>query len=472
MNIKKRIVQNTAIQIIITVINLLAGVFLLSLVARYLGKTTLGKYSFISSFYSFFITFLDLGVSTILLREVSQNREEAGKLLSNLVTYKLFLSLLLSLLAVAVAIIYPFPNDLRMAICLYSPILIILAFSSFQIIFQADLRLGYIALASLFWRISSVLFILLSIWLNLGLAAIVFSFVLAELVKSAALYLFSGKFVKIKIPTLEINLWIRVLKASFPLAIGSIFGAVIRNIDVMMITRMRGFAEVGLYTVAYRIFDMSLTLPIALIVSVFPLMSKFYKEDLSMLQKIHQKTFDILSVCGILLAALVVVLADKIIILIFGPTYINSSFALRMLIFSSLFVYISIGTGTLLIAAGKQIIQMWLVILSAILSIILNYILIRHFGLNGAAITNVIVTLLLIILTFYFVAFKLKISLSITKFIKAVLCGICTAVILLYLRQFPLFVSIPAGVLFYASLIFMCKAADMKDLSSLLKFKL
>lgn len=472
MNIRQIVAKNTLLQVFLQFFNLGVGFYSISLIARYLGKTTFGKYGFISSFYFFFIAFLDFGISVIAIREVAEKREKTGLLLSNFITFKLFLSILLAIITITIANTFPFPKDLRLALSLYAPILVFIALESIQVIFAADLRYEYIVLSSFFWRAFSLLFIILAVKLNLGLAFIVLSFLLAEAIKYLILYLSSRKFVKIKLPAIDIKLWIEIVKKALPIGITSLLITIMRNMDVMMLTKIRGFAEVGIYTASYRLCDMGSTLPLALMGSVFPLMSKFYKQDFNLLKRIYQKTFDILSVCGIILVVLVLVLADKIIILLFGMDFIRSAASFRILIFSTLFVYLAIGSGSLLIAMDKQRATMWIYLLSASLNIVLNLILIPRFGSIGAAISNVVVMFLAISLTFYFMAARVKIPLETTKIKKATIVGLITLAALFWLKDFKLFISIPIAILLYTFLAIFLKAVDLDDIILLIKRKI
>ena len=79
MDVRKRIVKNTLLQLLLNVFNLLIGVYSLSLIARYLGKISFGKYGFVSSYYFFFLGLLDFGLSTISLREISRDRQQAAE---------------------------------------------------------------------------------------------------------------------------------------------------------------------------------------------------------------------------------------------------------------------------------------------------------------------------------------------------------------------------------------------------------
>lgn len=472
MNTRQIIAKNTILQIGLNFFNLLAGFYSISLIAKYLGKTSFGKYGFVYSFYLFFLTFLDFGISTIAIKEVSKERKNADVFLTNLITFKFILSVIMVFAAIAIANIFPFPQDLKLALSFYSPVLIFIALGSIQIIFAADLRYEYIAVASFFWRVSSLLFVVLSIRFNLGLAAIIVSFLLAEIVKSLILYLYSRKFIKVQFPVINIRLWLKIIKPAIPIGITSVLITIMRNMDVMLLTKIRGFAEVGLYTASSRLCDVGLTLPLALIGSVFPLMAKTYKEDLNALRNIHQKTFDILSVCGVLFVVLVLALADKMIILLFGTDYMPSVASLKILIFSTFFVYLAIGSGTVLVVADRQILNMCFYLLGVLLNIILNLILIPRFGFVGAAISNVITMLLVISLTFYFVSKRAKIPLETTKFRKAVIAGLATLFILSYLKDVNLYISITIGILIYSILVIFFKGIDREDIVLLSKRKI
>jgi len=464
VNTRQIVAKNMILSIFLQFFNLFAGVYSISLIARYLGKATFGKYGFIWSFYIFFITFLDFGISVLGIREVARDRKNAGLFLSNLVTFKFFLSVLLALFAISIAYIFPFPHDLKIALSLYAPVLIFFALESIQIIFEADLRYEYIALSSVSWRVSSLLFLILAVRLNLGLSFIVISFLLAEIARYLVLYVFSRKFVKIKLPALDIELWLKLVKSALPIGITSLLGTIIRNVDVMMLTKMKGFAEVGLYTASTRLCDVSFSLPLALMGSMFPLMSKYYKQDLNTLRRIYQKTFDILSACGVLLTVLVLALADKIIILLFGADFVTSAIVFKILIFSVLSVYLAIGAGSLIIVADRQKANMRIYLLAAPLSVALNLILIPHFGIIGAAISNVAAMFLAVSLTFYFVNTKLKIPLEITKFKKTIIAGLITLTILFCLRGFNVFISLFIGICLYGFLVIFLKAVDRDDI--------
>lgn len=464
MNTRQTIAKNTILQVSLQFFNLLAGLYSVSLIAKYLGHINFGKYGFISSFYFFFIACLDLGIGAIVIREIAQERKNAGLVLGNVMTFRLLLSILLAFVAIAIANIFPFPDDLRTALALYAPILLFIALESLQTIFEADLRYEYIALAAFFWRISSLLFVLLAVRLNLGLAFIVISFVSAEAIKYLTLYLSSKKLITIKLPAIDIKLWMEMMKKGLPIGITTILITIIRNMDTMMLTKLKGFAEVGLYLAPYRLCDMSLSLPLALMGSIFPLMSKSYKHNLNALKQIHQESFDILSVCGILLTVLVLALADKIIISIYGLGFVRSIPCFRILIFSALLVYLNIASGSLLIAADKQRAIMWFYFLCAPLNIVLNLILIPHFSFIGAAISNIIVMFLAMPFTFYVVRTKVGISLGIRKIKKAAIAGLITLVILFFFKGFNLFISLPIGIILYSSLVVYLKAVDIDDL--------
>jgi len=307
---------------------------------------------------------------------------------------------------------------------------------------------------------------------NLGLAAIVISFLLAEIIKCLSLYVYSRKFIKIQFPIINMHLWLEMLKPSIPIGVTSVLIAIIRNMDVMMLTRMKGFAEVGLYTASSRLCDIALSLPLALIGSVFPLMSRFYKDDLETLRNIHQKTFDVLSVCGVLFVVLALALSDKLIVLLFGADYILSATSFRILIFSTFFVYLAIGSGTLLVVAGRQRANMYFYILGAPLNIILNLILIPRFGFIGAAVSNVITMLLVISLTFYFVSGRMKMPLRTAKLKKAAASGLAALIILFCLKGLSMFISLPIGVFLYILFIVFLKGIDIEDIISLVKRKI
>ena len=104
---------------------------------------------------------------------------------------------------------------------------------------------------------------------------------------------------------------------------------------------------------------------------------------------------------------LVFILSPQIIKILYGNQYLPAVPALQILIWNVVLIYIGFIYSVALKAANKQRVVMYAVAGGGLFSIILNFILIPKFGLDGAAIATVISQLILVIcLAGYFKKFK------------------------------------------------------------------
>lgn len=469
MNTRQIIAKNLILQISLQLLNLWVGTYTISLIARYLGPTIFGKYGFVTAYFFFFMAFLDFGFNVVGIRELSRLKEDAGVFLGKIITFKLFVSIILVFVSFFIVRIYGFPQDLKMVLILYSPVLIFVALESAQMIIEARLRFEYIVLSSFIWRIVSFLFIVIAVRFDLGLVFIIFAFLSAELSRAVTIFISARRLVKFSLPLIDKKLWMTMLRKAIPIGITSLLITSMRNIDVMLLAKLRSFAETGLYLIPVRVCDMMLIIPLSLIGTVFPLMSNYYKHSHDALRKIYQKTFDLLSFFGIFVTVLIFVLAGKIIITLFGREYLAAVPASRILIFSALFIYLGISSGTLLIVADKQKINMWIYIICAPINIILNLFLIPQLGIIGSAISNITVMFIVIVITFYFVAKEIQIALGLKRLLRAVLAGLITAVALFFAKDLSIFISAPVGFVIYAYLAYLFQAISFEDVVELFK---
>lgn len=82
---------------------------------------------------------------------------------------------------------------------------------------------------------------------------------------------------------------------------------------------------------------------------------------------------------------IITVSAPLITHLFFGAAFIQAYHGLRVLIWASVFLYIALPAGHLLISTGHEKINLYLNMIAAALNITLNWILIPHMSFVGAA---------------------------------------------------------------------------------------
>ena len=83
----------------------------------------------------------------------------------------------------------------------------------------------------------------------------------------------------------------------------------------------------------------------------------------------------------------------------FGVEYAGGAFALQILLFGVLFYTVSIINENIVSGIGKPHIIMKIIVAAAIVNIVLNFVLIPSFGINGAAIATTVSYVMMFIFT-------------------------------------------------------------------------
>ena len=439
--------------VIFRLVSLVVTVYL----ARYLGTEGFGKYSFVFAYLTFFGVITDLGLQTILVRDMSRDPSNAPKLIGNAYIVRLLLAILAVALSVIVITLLSYPADTTIYIYLATFTLLFISFSDFYAtIFQTNFRMEYSIIAKLVFKfLSAGLILWIIFFLHGTLTQVILVLVFSEMVKTLISYLFSRKFIR---PQFKINfkLWKYLFKECLPIAFSTVIMVIYYRIDVVMLSLMLGDAEVGLYSAAYKLSEPLSLIPLAFFVSLFPLMSASFKTSEERLVKSYRLSFKYLLIIMLPIAMGVSVLSDEIILLIYGAEFSGSASALKILIWGLVFSSGGMLFWNLLAAIDKQKLSTYITAISAFGNIALNFILIPLMGYVGASIASVLTAFLAFIMGFYFVSKDLRV-LPIHKIsIKPVLAIVIMGFFVYFFIDTNIFLLIfCAALIYFLSLLFL-----------------
>mgnify|MGYP000108938128 CR=1 FL=1 len=464
MSTVKRVARNTGIiiagDVIFRIISLIVTIYL----ARYLGTDGFGKYNFVFAYLAFFGVITNLGFQTILVREMSRDPSIAPKLIGNAYIIRLILTVFAVVLSVVIISFMSYPADTTAYVYIATFTVLFISFSDFYAtIFQANLRMEYRIIAKLVFKFLSAGLILWIIFVLQGtLTQIILALVFSEMVKTLLSYIFSIKFVR---PQFEIDfgLWKYLFKEALPLALTSIIWTIYHRIDVVMLSIMMGDTPVGIYSAAYKLSEPLSLIPIALLTSMFPIMSASFKSSKERLIRIYRLCVRYLFIIILPIAIGTTLLADKIIFLIYGAEFAGSATALQILIWALIFGSINSVLLNLLISMDKQKLNTASTGLCAIVDIVLNFILIPILSYNGAAIATVATGTVFFGASFYFVSKYLQ-MLPIHKIvIKPIISCLLMGIFIYYFINLKIFLLVPLAAGIYLAALFVFKEFQKDD---------
>jgi len=139
-----KIARNTIYLTIATVGQKALAFLYFILIARLAGVEGTGKYFFVVSFTTIFSIFVDLGLSSVLIRETAKKREMAGKYLGNILGAKVVLGVL-TYIAVIVAInVMGYPPATKFMVYLSGLVMLLDSFNvTFYAVFRGQQNLRY-----------------------------------------------------------------------------------------------------------------------------------------------------------------------------------------------------------------------------------------------------------------------------------------------------------------------------------------
>ncbi len=414
----------------------------------------------------------DLGLSSLVIREVAREKTQAGKYLSNGIFLKFFLAVITFVL-IFIIVNFGSRSSVEVVIIYILTFRIILfSLAKFlESIFQAFEKMEYSAFVTISER--TVTFVLgwLALHLGLGLMGVAWAIFIGS-----ALYLLLSSVVLIKKfvrPRFSVNKKEvkSLIKEAFPFALTFIFLVIYFRIDMVMLRAMKGALVVGWYAASYQIIQALIVVPGVTMAVLFPLLSRYFKYSRDSLVLAYRKSFQYMLYLALPIAVAITLLADKIIILLYPGLegYANSIIALRILIWALALIFVNTVMANVINSINQVRYSSFVIGINAAINVGLNFIFIPEWGLNlsymGASITTVICEVIGFILNYSFLSRKLtSLNLPLLCVRPVFACGIMAAFIFFFSWRMSLFLVIPLAISFYLLSLYLMKSFDRMDM--------
>jgi O-antigen/teichoic acid export membrane protein len=191
-----------------------------------------------------------------------------------------------------------------------------------------------------------------------------------------------------------------MLKTIAVLGFGAAAGAVYARIDGLLLLRMSGDHDAGLYAAAYRFYDQARIVPFALMTPLAPLLARQLRHG--RMDACTDTT--ILSICvfgGLGVAALIAGAAPVVVPAVLGERYEASGELLVLVGSISAWSLVSyVGTAKL-VYGGRELTWLFIALLGIAVNVAANVIAIPRWGPHGAAYATILTELLVVLLYAY-----------------------------------------------------------------------
>lgn len=373
-------------------LRLVAGLFVGIWVARYLGPDDFGVFNYAIAFAAIIGVIAKLGLDSLLVRGLVDHPELTDQYLGTGFWLKVTGSIFTFILTVSYLLTANEDDYVKVYILILTTSLIFQAFEVADFYFQAKVL-------SKFASISKTVQLSISSLLKLYLIFIkadLFWFIVVQFIDQVTLGLTQLVIFKVyskKAPFLRhFNKAIAadLLKDSWPLVFGSLAIMVYMRVDQIMIMKMLGEKEMGLFSAAVRLSEAWYFVPLIITNSLFPAILNAKKINEEEYYKRLQKLFKFMVLISTVVALPVTFLAPWLMTMLFGEPFREGAAVLSIHIWTGLFVSLGLATTGWFIAENMQRFSLLKTVSGVFLNIALNFLLIPKYGIVGAAISTII----------------------------------------------------------------------------------
>jgi len=476
----RNIAKNTAVLFIAQGISYGLGFIYTIYLARYLGPSEFGILSFAMAFATVFSVFADMGLQTIIIREVAREKSLLMRYIANIALIKIILGIAtFGLIALTINIL-GYPQSIVTVVYLMGLMVILNTFSQmYYSVFQAFEMMEYMGIGLILQALLVMAGVLVAINLGYSLIAFALIYCLASfLVLLYNLFIFRfHPFKKVTTPlhrSVEFDwpFWKSTIYQATPFALSTIFVNIYSWLDTVILSSMKGGEAVGYYNAAFRIVAVTLFLPSAFMGAILPIMSRYYVTSGHSLKLSFEKSCKYLCIIGLPIAIGIFILAPRIINLVYGQQYDSATIALQILAPSICVIFLNSVFSTYMSSINRQSISTKIFFVCAVLSVGLNIALVpqsSYIATSGIRttmeITGCALSFLMILKEGYKISNK-KFGGLIAKILVAnIIMGIFVA----YLSNQNLALVIILSAILYFALIIVLRVFDNTDLEMAMK---
>ena len=446
MNQVKSIFRNTSwmsfSQVIISICSFLYTI----LIARYLGVSDYGNVSFAISFTILMGVIIDLGMHTYITREISKNKGLLDKTVNNLFFFKIFLAFILFFVSWILLILMGCSHLTIIVTLIFTIEVVFMSMAGFfNAIFQAFEDLKYPSIGGILNNGLLLLCVLLTMYWDLGIFAVAFSYTLGYFI--FFVYLFFKYVQKFKLPKFEMDLPFikKVVLGSLPFCLTNFFYLIYFSIDIVMLSTLSGDYAAGLYKSAYNIIIVFTAFFAVYQSSIFPVMSKFFKESQYLIKKSYELSIKYLLLLLLPLCIFVFLYARPLLDLIYSSQYSLAESAVKILIWTVIILFVNGAASTLLNAIDKETVVTKVYMAAAIFNVVINFILIPILSYDGIFKT------------------EYKPGFGLLKVVLKLLFANAILFLTLYFLNASFWIAIPLTCIIYAIILFLARIIDDDD---------
>ncbi|MGA8364854.1 MAG: flippase [Solirubrobacteraceae bacterium] len=466
-----RAASDIALQIGAQILNLALGIVVFRVLARSLGPTRYGQWSTLLAITDLVGIVGSLGMENVAVRFATAEPEREDLWIGAATTLRAALTV--PVIVVYVIAVIVISNDQTMLVTgLVMTLLYVTSIWStlrvaFRLRVRNDIFAGFVLANSVLWT-GAVVVIAAA---GGGMVEFALAFVAISILIQGALGIMAYRAVPVRWRGAR-ALWPQIARVSLIVGIGGALTYAYGRIDQLLVFELSPHAsEAGLYAAMYKVLETAGFVPVAVMTTLFPIMSGLYPSDLIRLRKLTQLAIDYLTIVSLGGLAFTIAAAGAIVDLLLGPAYHAGTSALPVLMAAFVPICIGFVGGNMVLATGLQRRYIYYATLGLLVNVVLNVIFIPIYGFQAAAWVTLATEIVVVSITLVAVLRKIEMRLSLRKIGLSALAAGASALVVWQLRVAGaqiVWLLLAMGVL-YPVLLIALRALDVQELIGLVR---
>lgn len=470
--LKKNIFYNVFLQFFNLGFPLITGAY----ISRVIGATSLGEINFAQSLIAFIYIFTNVGIPTYGIKEIAKFRNEKNKL-ENIYSELLIIRGILSIIGVIIYysfLLFVFKNT-SILLWIYGLLII---FNIFELdwFFSGIEEYKVITIRNIVVKISIFIFIFIFVKTQKDYAVYAWLLILNQSIVYIISYIYSKKFVKLKIKGLNLLRHYKELKIFFMSSFIISLYTILNNLILAYYTEGN---QIAYFNRAKQIQMIGVALTTSITTVLIPRTYYYYENNKEQYRNLLHKSLNYIYIIAIPIIFGLSILSKLINILLGGQEFIPATQGL--IILAPLTLLLTFGSWQyyqIILPMKKEILGLKIQIYMACISVICNLLLIPRYGYIGAAYSLLVAEGSGPLLGLYILKYKQKIKIEIVtkslwKYILASIIMSFTIVVVknvLFEIKYLIFLIIIGGIVYF-TVLFLLKEEIIIEILKQIKLK-
>jgi O-antigen/teichoic acid export membrane protein len=431
---------------------------------EYLGPDATGQYGLQAAYLTVFAFFVDLGIQQLVIKKISENREEASRYLTNYLGIQFLLGLGFVLIMSAVVLSANYPPLVERALFITAAGMFLSSMTMpFMAVINAFERFKIIAIVNFINAMINATMMIIAFTTHRGIYFLAFIPVVVSVFDILVYsFLVRKRFAHFTFK-FDFVFWKQLMVLALPFIPLTIF-SIYNRIDTLLLPHLTNFTQSGYYTAAYKFWDMLAFVPGALGAVLYPYFAnKIFNNQLAEAKKVLEIYTRIMISLAVPVTIGAYLVADKLLATFLrGTDFAPAAPAVWILMAAGSLLMIYVPVNVIMVSQRTKTATK-ITFVTLVFNIAANLILVPKYGFIMAATITFFSELIQLLGYTYIVKTQVISFKYFSNFVKPLTAGVIMGSVVYALRDLNLFILLAVGAGVYLGSLLMLRFFEKEE---------